>query len=267
MNQSLYLENVLKKFDMFDCKPRSTPCEANLSTYDLNNESDIVGDEKLYRKMVGSLIYAMTCTRPDISFIVTKLSQNLSNPKASHFTLIKHVLQYIKGTLNHSLVFRKTDNVKLIAFCDADWGSTLNDRRSISGYCFSLSESGPVISWKSKKQSSVALSTCEAEYMAISQTCQELSFLVQLLQDLTSMDFTPVNIYNDNQGAIALVKNPVKHSRSKHIDIRYHFIREYYQSNKINLQYVQSADNFADMFTKSFRKPSLLKANKFIFGI
>jgi len=103
--------------------------------------------------------------------------------------------------------------------------------------------------------------------MAISQTCQELSFLVQLLQDLTSMDFTPVNIYNDNQGAIALVKNPVKHSRSKHIDIRYHFIREYYQSNKINLQYVQSADNFADMFTKSFRKPSLLKANKFIFGI
>ena len=172
--------------------------------------------------MVGSLIYAATCTRPDLSFIVMKLSQNLSNPRTCDLLLLKHVFQYIKKTIDYALVFRKTENLKLIGYCDADWATNVDNRRSITGYCFSLSESGPVISWRSKKQNSVALSTCEAEYMAISQTCQELSFLVQLLKDIISIDFEPVHINNDNQGAIALVKNPVKHQKSKHIDIRYH---------------------------------------------
>ena len=97
--------------------------------------------------MVGSLIYAMTCTRPDLSFVVMKLSQNLSNPRACDLLLLKHVFQYIKKTIDYSLTFRKTENLKLIGYCDADWASNLENRRSITGYCFSLCKFGPVISW------------------------------------------------------------------------------------------------------------------------
>ena len=266
MDQSRYLENVLKRFSLYDCKGRSTPCEANLAAYEINNIDPDEIDNTKYRQMVGSLIYAATCTRPDLSFIVMKLSQNLSNPRTCDLLLLKHVFQYIKKTIDYALVFRKTENLKLIGYCDADWATNVDNRRSITGYCFSLSESGPVISWRSKKQNSVALSTCEAEYMAISQTCQELSFLVQLLKDIISIDFEPVHINNDNQGAIALVKNPVKHQKSKHIDIRYHFIREYYQLNKITLNYVPSNENFADIFTKPMKKTSKANIEKYLFG-
>ena len=160
------------------------------------------------------------------------------------------------------LVFRKTECLKLIGYCDAN----LDNRHSITGYLFSLSESGLVISWQSKKQKSVALSTCDTEYMSISQACQELSFLVQLLKDIISINFEPVNINNDNQGAIALVKNPVKHQKSKHIDMHYRFICEYCQSNKITLSYVPSNENHADIFTKPIKKVSKSKIGKYLFG-
>ena len=120
MDQSYYLENVLKRFNLFDCKGRSTPCEANLSSYEINNFDPDEIDCTKYRQMVGSLIYASTCTRSDLSFIVMKLSQHLSNPRPCDLLLLKHVFQYIKKTVNHSLLFRKTEDLKLIGYCDAD---------------------------------------------------------------------------------------------------------------------------------------------------
>ena len=264
MNQSYYLKNVLKKFEMENVKPRSTPCEINLSSYETDDSTDDVIDERKYREIVGSLVYAMVCTRPDLCYVVTKLSQHLSKPTSSDWVILKHVFQYIKGTIDYGLTFRKSD-LNLFAFCDADWASTLDNRRSISGYCFMLSANGPAISWKSKKQKSVALSTCEAEYMALSATCQEVAYLCRLLKDIVKRDFEPVTIKNDNQGAIALCKNPVKHMQSKHIDIRYHFVRDYYQSKKINLEYVPSNENVADVFTKPVRKPTLLKLKNYLF--
>ena len=153
-NQSRYLEVVLKRFNLFDCKGRSTPGAVNLASYEVNNINPDEIDTTKYRQMVGSIIYAMTCTRPDLSFIVIKLSQNLSNPRPCDLLLLKHVFPYIKKTINYSLVFPKTECLKLIGYCDTDWASTLDNRRSITGCCFSLSESGPVISWQSKKQKS-----------------------------------------------------------------------------------------------------------------
>ena len=264
MSQEHYLRNVLKSFGMEDCKPRSTPCEPNLKSYEESNAE--IKDITDYRRMVGTLIYAMTCTRPDLAYTVTKLSQHLSCPTSADWAMLKHVFRYIKQSVAYKLTFTKSSNLKINAFCDADWASSLQDRHSISGYVISLNENGPPISWKSKKQSSVALSTCEAEYMALSLTCQEAVYLTRLLNELLPTNLPPVIIKNDNQGALALVKNPVKHTKSKHIDIRYHYVRECYNENKINLDYVQSSKNIADIFTKPPKKYFLREFGQFLFG-
>ena len=153
--------------------------------------------------------------------------------------------------------FVKSDgNVELSGCSDSDWGRS-EDRRSITGYCFQMNANGPLISWKSKKQQSVALSTCEAEYMALAAAVQEAKFLRQLLADMQGTDVKSVNIHVGNQGAIALAKNPVYHQRSKHIDIRYHFIRSEVQEGAVSLSYVQSERNIADLFTKPVSKVKL----------
>ena len=173
----------------------------------------------------------MSCTRPDLSYCVTRLSQHLSKPDNSDWTMLKRVFRYIKHSIDYKLTFHKSSNdLRISAYSDADWASTKDDRRSITGYYISLNEDGPPICWKSKKQASVALSTCEAECMALSITCQETIFIKQLLTDIMPKNYEPTIIQSDNQGAIALIKNPVNRSRAKHIDIRYHFVRDCYNS-------------------------------------
>ena len=160
MDQSHYLKKVLLRYDMENCKPRSTPSEQKLS---FSSDLEIIDITK-YREMVGSLIYAMTCTRPDLCWIVTKLSQYLDKPTPEHHTAVKHVLRYVKGTLDKKLYFQRSDeNLELTGFADADWG-TSEDCRSTTGYCFKVGNN--LVSWKSKKQPTVALSSCEAEYMS-----------------------------------------------------------------------------------------------------
>ena len=267
MDQRKYIERVLTKFNMSDCKPRTTPCEMGVNKTHLDN-SDKLTNKKLYQEIVGSLIYVMTCTRPDLSFIVTKLSQHMANPSNVHLCTAKQVLRYLKGTLHHKLSFKKSqDSLKLSAYCDADWGSS-EDRRSITGYVFKLTELGPAVSWKSRKQPTVALSTCEAEYMALASAIQEAKFLRQFLSELLPNSYTqnPTDILCDNQSAIFLAKNPVQHQRSKHIDIRYHFIRSEVQSNTIAIQYIASEENLSDLFTKPVSKCKLEKFMKQLLG-
>ena len=181
--------------------------------------------------------------------------------------MLKRVFQYVKGTVHKQLIFRKLkSDLRIHALCDADWASSTADRRSITGYYISLNELGPPISWKSKKQSSVALSTCEAEYVLLSITCQEIIHLARLANELLKYDLQPTIIKNDNQGALSLIKNPVKHSKSKHIDISYHFVREVYSSGQIVLDYVPSEDNVADIFTKPPKRHFLNKFGQFLFG-
>ena len=226
-------------------------------------------DVRLYREIVGSLVYIMTATRPDLCYSVTNLSQHLAKPTLAHLNAAKHVLRYLKGTPSRNLVFRKTEEgLNLTGFCDADWGAS-EDRRSINGYGFRLSNHGPLVSWKSRKQPTVALSTCETEYMSLAAAVQEAKFLFQLLESMGAGNkdvFSPVTLYCDNQGALALAKNPVQHQRSKHIDIRYHFVRSEIQKQLLNLVYVPSKDNLADIFTKPLPGPRIKTFLSVILG-
>ena len=261
MNQRKYVVKVLDKFGMTNCKPKSTPSEQKLVFSDEAKPFD----SNLYRQAIGSLIYLMVCTRPDISYIVSKLSQYCENPTDDHWIAVKHVFRYLKGTMDYSLCFYKcTDSLKLTGYSDADWAGA-SDRKSTSGYCFKLNEDSSVISWKSRKQPTVALSTCEAEYIAVAVAVQEAIFLKRLLYDMcVSCD---VCMFSDNQGTIALTKNPIVSQRSKHIDIKYHFIRDVLQQGTMTLDYVESAANVADVMTKPMSAVKLTQFKKDLFGL
>ena len=259
MSQSKYVEQLLQTFGMKDCKPRYTPCEINSNKINRDlNPLDIDGI-KVYRQIVGGIIYLMSCTRPDLSFVVTMLSQFMSNPTSGHMIMAKHVLRYIKCTMHFKLIFKKSDiPINIDGFCDADWAAS-QDRKSITGYCFQLSTQGPLISWKSRKQPTVALSTCEAEYMSLVSGIQEGKYLSSLIAEITGSVITFM-LYCDNQGSIALAKNPIKHQRTKHIDIKYHFIRDEISKGIVEISYIPSECNVADVFTKPV---SSIRMNKF----
>ena len=265
MSQTLYIDKVLSKFEMADCKPKPTPCAIG-TAQPIEETTDSLSDPRLYRAIVGSLIYVMTGTRPDLCYAVTKLSQKMANPTHTDIIKAKHVLRYLKGTKEHGLRFQKSETpLKLTGFCDSDWGASVEDRHSITGYNFQLTSNGPLISWKSRKQQTVALSTCEAEYISLANACQEAKFLKQLCNDM-GIGCQNVLINVDNQGAINLAKNPVNHQRSKHIDIKYHFIRAEIQKGTITVQYVPTDNNVSDIFTKPATKFKLEKFRPFIMG-
>ncbi len=203
MSQHMYVEKILERFDMQNCKSRATPCEQKLNCTD---NAEVMSDVRKYREAVGSLIYLATCTRPDLSFVVSKLSQYFTRPTVEQWNTVKRVLRYLKGTQNKELCYSKGANENMIhAYSDANWAADVTDRRSITGYCISLNKNGPLVSWKTKRQPTVALSTCEAEYMALAATVQECLYLEQLLQDIDGLKYE-LKVYEDNQGAIALAK-------------------------------------------------------------
>ena len=247
---------------MQDCKPRSTPCEQKLNYTD---GADMMNDVRKYREAVGSLIYLSVCTRPDLSFVVSKLSQYFSEPTDEQWVTVKHVLRYLKGTIDKELCYTKCDTLGLQAYSDADWAAD-NDRRSTTGYCVSLTKDGTLVSWKTKKQPTVALSTCEAEYMALVATVQECLYLKQLLEGLDKQKYPLPKVFEDNQGTIALAKNPVSRQRCKHIDIKYHFIRSTVNDGHIVLEYCPTEEMVADVMTKPATKFKLNKFAEFIFG-
>ncbi|KAF2351392.1 Zinc finger C2CH-type [Trinorchestia longiramus] len=173
---------------MSDCNPKSIPCDPSANKLDVSSDSKNLCDPKLFREIVGSLIYLMTCTRPDICYVVTLLSQHSTRPTNAHLNLCKFVLKYLKGTILFGLKFVKSENpMQITSFSDSDWGGS-SDRKSISGYVLKSSSSSSLISWKSKKQNIVALSSCEAEYIALTYAVQEGIFLKQLLCDMDGYD-------------------------------------------------------------------------------
>ena len=209
---------------------------------------------KEYQAAIGCLTYASIATRPDLSAAVGELSKFMSKPGKEHWSGIKRILRYIKGTLDYGLQFEAIGNgkISLTGYADADWGGDLINRKSTSGYAFKLGSS--TISWRSKRQSVVALSSTEAEYVALCMASQEAIWLRNLLDNMNFKQEESTVIYEDNQGAIALAKNPKNHSRAKHIDVKYHYIRQAVEEKNIKLIYCSTENMIADILTKGLPK-------------
>jgi len=250
LHQEHYINNMLQKYGMTDANPASTPADVNVKLQKSDNISKDV-DPVMYQSMVGSLLYAAIATRPDISQAVGVVSKFNSDPSSAHLTAVKRIFRYLKGTVMLGLRYEKSGNA-LIGYSDADWAGDLDNRRSTTGNTFMMA--GAAISWFSKRQATVALSTAEAEYVALSSAVQEAVWLEKLLSDIKYTRDGPIVIMEDNQGAIAIAQNPVGHARTKHIDIRYHYVRECVCSGTVSLKYCPTDEMMADIFTKPLAK-------------
>ena len=257
ISHKTYLESMLKRFGMYDCKPVSTPMETGRKHEKLaDGETPLKTRE--YQAAIGSLTlvtYAAIATRPDLSSAVGVLSQFMSNPGQEHWLGIKRIFRYIKGTLDYSLKFEASsdEEFKLCGYADADWAGDVTSRKSTTGYVFQLGNA--TISWKSKRQTVVALSSTEAEYVALCAAAQETVWLRHLLASIRFKQKDATVVHEDNQGTIALTKNPKNHSRTKHIDIKYHFVREAVEKKDVRLVYCPIEKMVADILTKALPKP------------
>ena len=293
LSQRVYLEKILKRFNMQDCKPATTPAlerpskeervemaaaeraagaaERATKEKELEEEEqeDSAEEEKgtargsraeaheNYRAAVGGLLYASVSTRPDIAYATSVLSRAVSNPSPAHHRALKHLLRYIRGTVDMGLTFgggaKPTEGeqrtVVLEVLADADWGGNLSDRRSMTGILCKLN--GSTISWASKRQPVVALSSCEAEYMAAGAAAQQIVWLRTLLAELGWPQEEGTTLWCDNQSAISLASDDMQSAHTKHIDIRHHFIRFHVADGRIVLEWLPTSEQEADLLTKA----------------
>jgi Reverse transcriptase (RNA-dependent DNA polymerase) len=228
ISQETYAKEILKRFGMENCNPIATPMElgTKLSRYDEGDEVDA----NLYRSLIGSLRY-LTCTRSDIMFDVGVASRYMESPMTSHWKATKKILRYVRDSVNLGLHYSKTNSFKLIGYSDSDWCGDTDDRKSTSGFTFYVGDT--IFTWLSKKQAIVTLLTCEVEYVALSLCVNHAIWLRNLLYDLKLPQLKATEIRVDNKSAIELTKNPAHHERNKHIDVRYHSIREHIKEKKV----------------------------------
>uniref|UniRef100_A0A2N9H2E5 CCHC-type domain-containing protein n=1 Tax=Fagus sylvatica TaxID=28930 RepID=A0A2N9H2E5_FAGSY len=252
LSQKNYIRKVLEKFSMLNAKPVSTPLANHFrlsGSQCPKNEEEIENMSKVpYVSAVGCLMYAMVCTRPDLAHAVSTVSSYMANPGREHWNAVKWIFRYLKGTAEHEILFSKQLGTNLVVgYVDADYAGELDDRRSTTGYVFTLS--GGPICWKSTLQSIVAMSTTEAEYMAVAEVAKEALWLKGLVKEL-GLNQGGVQMHCDSQSAIYLAKNQVYHARTKHIDVRFHKIRELIVTGDIVLEKVHTSENAANMLTK-----------------
>jgi transposase InsO family protein len=313
ITQRQYIKNVLERFEMINCKPVRSPLDPNIKLKKEEN-AEPLSTSTPYMEAVGSLIYAMVATRPDIGYATGLVSRYMSNPKRTHWLAVKHILRYLKGTMNYGITYKGNSSNPLIGYSDSDWASDVDDRKSTSGNCFVLCDGA--VSWFSKKQATVARSTVEAEYVSLGNACTEAVWIAMFLKETNLAKFITdpkmmisgssmqindkctkgtkrkhhiedeatddnlhkklktdmglshpaqvknnlkqnlneglqITILGDNQGSIALAKDPKNHARTKHIDIQYHFIRELVERKQIHLAYISTNEMVADVLTKS----------------
>ncbi|KAK8945216.1 hypothetical protein KSP39_PZI007881 [Platanthera zijinensis] len=249
--QSSYTLKILEKFGMGDCNSSQVPMEPRLK---LSKTGDYpLVDPTEYRSAIGCLRYLVN-TRPDIAYAVGIASRFMEKPNTQHFAVVKQILRYLKGTIGFGLSYERNlrGGTKLVGYCDSDHGGSIDDRKSTTGVAYFL---GPnIISWMSQKQRVVALSSCEAEYISASIAAQQGVWLLNLLDDIRKRIRCKATLFVDNKSAIALTKNPVYHDRSKHIDTRYHYIRDCVERGMIEVEYVHTNDQLADIFTKALAR-------------
>ena len=258
LSQDTYLDKILKRFKMENSKKGNLPLHHGIKiSKDLCPKS-ATELEKMsrvpYASAIGSIMYAMTCTRPDVSFALSMVSRHQQNPGEGHWTAVKNILKYLRNTKDRFLVYGGEKELKVTGYCDVSWQTDKDDSRSQSGWVYLLN--GGAVIWKSTKQDTVADSTCESEYIASCEASKETIWMKNFIGDLgvvpTIQD--PIEIFCDNESAVALTKEPKDHGKSKHIERKYHFVRSKVEEGHVIVKHIRSEDNPADPFTKALAK-------------
>lgn len=244
LTQIVYLQQVLKQFEMDNCRSVTTLFKNHV----LVKNEGILKEITEFQAIIGSLIYAAVGTQPDLAYATTCLTQFASNPGPEHWIAAKRILWYVKGTLNFGLTYRRSNQVvtHIEGYADASYSSNISDWQSFLGQYFLFNDC--LISWKSKKQRSVATSTTEDECMSLLEASRQMVWLRQAVKDL-GIERT-FELKGDNTGSISLVNNPVFHTWSKHIEVHYHYVRECLQRKVFFLSYISTTEDVADLFMK-----------------
>ncbi|KAL2232573.1 UNVERIFIED_CONTAM: Retrovirus-related Pol polyprotein from transposon RE1 [Sesamum indicum] len=245
VTQSKYVRDIVTDAGLTQCKATNTPLPTGLQLKAASGQQ--LSNPKPYRRLLSRLLY-LGFTRPDIYHATQQLSQFMQSPCQDHWEAALHLIKYLKGTLHRGLHFNSNNNFNLEAYCDADWATCKETRKSLTGYCIFLG--GSLISWKTKKQTTILRSTAEAEYRSMGSTTCELVWIHRLLKDLKVDVPTPIPFYCDNQAALYITANLVFHERTKHIEIDCHLVRDKYKEGFIAPKHIASREQPADLFTK-----------------
>jgi len=259
LSQEHYLRNVLETFGMSDCKQVGTPLATGYEDRPADKSKPL--PDVPFREAIGSLLYAATMTRPDISTAVSILCRHMQHFDNTHWIALKHLLRYIKGTLHYKITYTGDADLPLTGYSDASHASDITTRRSRTGYV--LMRSGGPISWASKLQPIVATASADAEYMALAAAAQEIMFVRQLEEELLCSTIPATTLYTDNQPALQVAKRCA--TRMRHILIKFHYIRDCVDNQTITLAYVQTDKMLADLLTKILPKAKTVVFSKMLF--
>ena len=274
LDQELYVSKALEKFGMSECRVMTTPAVSAAEKESDEDGAGLPADKAKYLEIVGTLLYAMISTRLDISYAVQKLTRHMQEPLRRHMVAAEHTLRYLAGAKELGLIFGRvhsekrssSDPLELVveAYADADWANDKLDRKSITGWVAKIN--GDVVSWASKKQRTVAQSTCEAELYAEGAAMSEVLWLRGLLGEMGLRVQEPSMILGDNQSTIALSEHGVKSERTKHVDVKYHFITDEISKGSVGVKWVPSAEQQADILTKALARPLFEKFRGQLMG-
>lgn len=257
VSQKKYVKEVLKRFGMEESNPVLNPIIPGFKIH--KDDEGVKVDGSFYKQLVGSMMY-LTATRPDVMYAVSLISRYMAKPTELHLAAAKRILRYLKGTAGYGILYQKTGNIELVGYTDSDYAGCLEDRRSTSGYAFILSDAA--VAWSSRKQPIVTLSTTEAEFVADAACTCQLVWMKRILKRISYNGGASPTIFCDNSSTIKLEKNPVMHGKSKHIDVRFHFLRDLVNEGTVQLKFCGTQDQIADVFTKPLKLETFQELRK-----
>ena len=267
VDQSHYVSDILREFQYDECRPIQTPADGYEYLRPVGAEDVPFAETARYQRAIGELNWLVRGTRVDLAFVVHKLSQHCHKPCERHWKGVQQVLRYLKFSQGFALCYEQ-DSKELVGYSDADFASDTSDRKSTMGYAYLLS--GAVVTWASRKQQTISTSTTEAEYVGLCNAAKEAVWIRNFLRDTGRSIYAggtrATRIFGDNQGALRLVANPEFHSKSKHIDVQYHYVRELLEKGITTVEYVPTSKMAADCLTKPLKKGQL-EANLDILGL